>query len=881
MLSSGARRQVRHVTWFCLALSLLFAVSMLVRLQGLFAYEYAQVIEHFSRQAQRIDAELLAVKRVNVRQGYWIGTRLDKPALDKPLDDVLGEAIRTPTHYEYRLLDDTGRPLAAIYLGSAPGQLPERDRLLLPVLQELLLFQVVNLRTNPRLQRVVFVSARADMLARAPAIRPEQEPFWPNWIETVYGYQLRQYGDLSHAPAEGWWLLPDSGRPSTRGRVRFSTPVIHRGQTLGILSTNIAISALSDIVSEDGICPQIARCALRAGAEVLVHVGKWPTGQLAPLHSQLETGNAWVDGDLRMVRALDQAPWLLVGEIEPWQLIKPLLPAALRNVALLLVLLAILLYGRHRFIRYVVLPEMKLLQDLAKARDAAEAGVRAKSTFLAVMSHEIRTPMTGVLGMLDVLEHTRLGTDQRRAVSIIRSSSLTLLRLIDDILDFSKIEAGKLTLEPEACDFQALLGQIVELYAGSARSKGVQLRGYAAPEFGVYFIDPIRVRQIVGNLLSNAIKFTSAGGMVVVESEIDPNGDARIRVADTGIGIAESHLPFLFLPFSQAEGTASRRFRGTGLGLSITKHLVELMKGQIQTTSVLGTGSVFTVSLPLDPAAPPAATESADLSDLRVCLVCNDPMDERWFVRYLISGGAAVGVDYEAGHDCWGPAWDVVVCERSLLPLGLSDGDLARTVVFAHEDSEDYSLEGDGTVVRTGNRIELLRAVAAAAESASAKCTHERQLRLPETSVAVANGPETTERALLLLVEDNLFNQEVISQQLSLLGYSVHTAIDGTQALEALRGNSYCLILTDCHMPEMDGYQLAAAIRASEIGTDLHMPIIALTASALREEADRCHAAGMDDYLTKPADMDALERTIKKWLKPPMLTSFQFSDTQS
>ncbi|MFC3814989.1 ATP-binding protein [Lysobacter sp. GCM10012299] len=862
-----AARQLRSVNLFCLALVGLFSLSIVLRLYGLFGHEYDGAVAEFNRHAQRIDAELRAIKRVNVRQALWIGARVDTPELDTPIETVLGAPVSTSTHFEYRLLDETAQPLGAVYIASMPDRLSPEERRLLPALQELLLLQTVSLRTNPLLQRTVFVSRSGHLLVRAPAIRPEQEPFWPNWIDDVLKYQLKQYGDVQRLPRDGWWILPDESRPSRRGRVRFSSPVIHRGKVLGLVSANVATAALASHLQAGLACvPRTRPCALVDAGVTLASIGPWPADHQpdALSKSSLKPGNAWVDWDLRMVRHLSEAPWQMVGEVSFTQLVEPVLPAALKSVGLVLLLLGILGYARYRFMRYVLLPEMEMRRDLAKARDAAEAGARAKAAFLAVMSHEIRTPMTGVLGTLDVLERLSPTEAQSRALCTIRNSGQTLLRIIDDILDFSKIEAGRMTLEPEPCDLAELLGDVIELYVGSAQAGGILLKFYAAPEVRAYEADPIRIRQIVGNLLSNAIKFTAPGGAVMVETDLDENDFVRIRVTDTGIGIAQNSLPLLFQPFAQAEGMISRSFGGTGLGLSIIRHLVDLMSGEVLVASTVGVGSIFTVKLPLLRAKSAVRGEGVDLCGVRVCLAVEDALGEKWYGRYLVSHGATIKFHSGVVGDVRSQDSDVIVCDASLLPTSeeLMQRISARTVVISSR-KDAAPREGRGELASICRRGAFVEAVAMAAG----------RLSLPDELPSESAGQRQTvleasgEHQLVLLVEDSIVNQEVISQQLTLLGYEVRTAINGKAALEALAHGRYSLVLTDCNMPEMDGYELAKAIRRSESVKDARMPVIALTANAHRGEAERCFAAGIDDYLVKPADMGNLQRVISKWLE--------------
>ena len=409
----------------------------------------------------------------------------------------------------------------------------------------------------------------------------------------------------------------------------------------------------------------------------------------------------------------------------------------------------------------------QLERELRDSQARAEQANEAKSSFLAAMSHEIRTPMIGVTGMIEILAHSRLDADQRRALNVIQESSQSLLRIIGDILDFSKIEAGRLALAPEPTSLQALVRSTVGNYLGSASSKGLALDCQVDPRVApAYVADPLRMRQILANFLSNAIKFTDSGRVDVAlewlgaDEPLSGEGLGRdhlcLRVTDTGIGVGAEQQQGLFEPFSQAEGDTTRRFGGTGLGLAICRRLAELMGGSVTMQSVPGAGTTMRLQVTLPRARaedlPPVATEPA-------------------------------------AHERFSP--------RPLPTL-----DEARR---------------DGTLV--------------------------------------------------LLVDDHPINRMVIARQLALAGYASEAAEDGQQGLARWREGGYGLVLSDVHMPEMDGYALARAIRAEEARQGRsRTPIVALTASALKGEAERCLAAGMDDYLAKPVTVAVLAACMHRWM---------------
>lgn len=410
-------------------------------------------------------------------------------------------------------------------------------------------------------------------------------------------------------------------------------------------------------------------------------------------------------------------------------------------------------------------PLRRLQAELRASEARAQEASQAKSAFLAAMSHEIRTPMIGVTGMVEVLAHTRLDPDQRRALNVIQSSAQSLLQIIGDILDFSKIEAGRLELQPAPARVEQVVQATVANFSGSASSKGLALECSIDERLApAYRADALRLRQVLSNFLSNAVKFTEQGGIQVrvdwEGSEDDGAGGVRdvlaFSVADSGIGIPEAAQSRLFQPFAQADAETTRRFGGTGLGLAICRRLAELMGGEILLESVQGLGTTLRLRVPLLRARPEDVAQDPGLP---------------------------------------GPA-----------------GEFALRSLPTVEEAEQ-----DGTLV--------------------------------------------------LLVDDHPTNRLVIARQLALAGFASEAAADGEEALAKWRGGRYGLLLSDVHMPRMDGYELARRIRAEEaVHGRARTPIVALTASALKGEAERCLDAGMDDYLAKPVSIAALAATLRRWL---------------
>ncbi|HVI51252.1 MAG TPA: DUF3369 domain-containing protein [Candidatus Sulfotelmatobacter sp.] len=509
--------------------------------------------------------------------------------------------------------------------------------------------------------------------------------------------------------------------------------------------------------------------------------------------------------------------------------------------------------GGHVYVCLDVTEERRQQRELIAARAQAEAANRAKSQFLATMSHEIRTPMTGVQGMLDLLQHTRLDDEQMELVGVVRESAASLLTIINDILDFSKIEAGKMALEHAPVSLSHLVESTAEILAQSAFKKGVSLVTVVDPNLPAWLTgDPVRLRQILFNLLGNAVKFTERGH-VVLRAELLETGPRGTRlllsVQDTGIGISEEAREKLFRPFSQADETTTRRFGGTGLGLSICRHLVDLMGGSIQLDSQLGQGSTFTVDLTLDPSTAPCSPElpRMRLDGVVVALNLPDPFEHEAAARYLTAAGAVLASRTETAG--------LIVADADHFP----DSANQPAVLVARRER---SL-GDNpmpVIARPLRRGALLR-------SALAALGHAAPSR-PQPQPAIAAVPAKNDDQVLpriLVAEDNPVNRMVITRLLRLLGHEAEIATDGLQALEAWRSGQYHLVLTDCHMPEMDGFALARLIRAEEV-KGRHTPIIAFTAAATSDEVRECHEAGMDDFLPKPVDLERLKAALARWL---------------
>jgi PAS domain S-box-containing protein len=519
-------------------------------------------------------------------------------------------------------------------------------------------------------------------------------------------------------------------------------------------------------------------------------------------------------------------------------------------------------------------------EAIRAAHDRAIEAADVKSQFLATMSHEIRTPINAVVGMSELLLQTPLNDEAREYATTVRDSAESLLAIVNDILDFSKIEAGGMTLDAVPFAPVVALENATDILAAAARKKGLSLSTYVAPDVPRRVVgDPDRLRQVLLNLIGNAVKFTAEGSVTVravVDGVTGDDAVLRFSVSDTGPGIAPEAGEQLFEPFRQADQSTRRRYGGTGLGLSISRRIVELMGGKIGFDSSLGRGSTFWFTAPFASVRDEERERSEVLRGARVLVVDEDAVARLVVDQYLLAWGAVASSTANAAHalelakaaaerTC---PFDAVLVDRlaggdgfafaarlhgvaglDTLPLVLLTGTEEQT------GAPDARARGFAAVVRKPIRQNTLHDALAAA------------MRGPTALVPgdVASVTAARVGVMVLVAEDNPVNRKLALQQLKKLGYGAHAVTDGREAVDAVAEGDFDLVLMDCQMPELDGFEATREIRRREASRGGHIPIVAMTANALEGDREACLAAGMDDYLAKPVQLAALRALVERF----------------
>ncbi len=756
------------------------------------------------------------------------------------------------------------------------------------------------------------------------SIYDEREKYWVEVPETdsTYDPRVRPWYQAVQADPRIQWSEPYKNPTGGEWTLTMSQPLMDRtGAIWGILGIDFYIDTLGELLADwhkrrlvqgawIGVFDQSGKLVAQVPGKPDDALAQFVSGvyQFDPRSlAKFEFGEREYLGAAAPLGAEFRLPLNIVVVQPTDSILGPAVATLQRNLLLLLAILAILTAVATYAIK--MREEIKARKraeiemerafatleatnrELDQAKIAAEDATKAKSSFLAMMSHEIRTPMNGVMSMAEMLDQTDLTEDQRSMSGTIRGSAAALLTIINDILDFSKIEAGKLDIEKVPFSLLETVEGVGELLIPRAEDKGIEFVVDLDPVIPDKLVgDPTRLRQVALNLAGNAVKFTEKGSVAVVVRAKAPPADGhvtlRFEIVDTGIGLTPEQRARLFQPFQQADTSTSRKFGGTGLGLSISLKLVEMMGGTIGVDSEPGQGSTFWFELPFAMVDGELDRPAIDISDARIVLV-DVAGKRRTFAESLIRAAGITAYEF-VSSDSFDHALLCARGETGIVVIGAAlEGETALAIARALK--KDPANAGWKPVLVTSRKLvstlqeadragffatltvpvrrhRFWRVVAAALGRA------DLDRRAGSADGDIGFAPPPLEEALaagvaILVAEDNATNQIVVSRLLSQRGYAFEIADNGALALKALEGRNFGLLLTDFHMPEMDGFELTAAVRAKETAQGLpRLPIVALTADALPGTEQKCLDAGMDGYLTKPIDSKALSATLEKWL---------------